>query len=57
MKNVDKIILFFELGWKKLIKVIILYMKMIVRWFKVLDINSKFKVIVIVIWVRLIEEG
>lgn len=57
MKNVDKIILFFELGWKKLIKVIILYMKMIVRKFKVLDINSKFKVIVIVIWVRLIEEG
>lgn len=32
-------------------------MKMIVRKFKVLDINSKFKVIVIVIWVRLIEEG
>lgn len=57
MKNVDKIIWFFELGWKNLIKVIILYIKMIVRVFKVLDINSKLRVIVVVIWVSVIEEG
>lgn len=57
MKNVDKIILPSELGWKKSIKAITLHMKMTARKFKVPDINSKPKVTVIAIWAKLIEEG